>query len=183
MTEQAQALSASLGLPPLLSYLSRAESVRFADVNTPEVGEVGYEEAKDYVISLVEGKTVYLDIDDISRTDPYDRLVCVVYFDYNSTHYENLNKALLAANLAVDWDHNNNEFSPNSWDLYVPKTAIPELPLVAVLLLIIVPVSLVLVKGKKRSSEHRKPDVVYLQHPRISDRCQSAFRETSARSV
>jgi len=70
---------------------------------------------------------VYLDIDDIYQTDLYGRLVCVVYARYNSTHYINVNKALLVANVAVIGDYHN-EFSPYSWSLYVSKNAVPEYP-------------------------------------------------------
>jgi endonuclease YncB( thermonuclease family) len=30
--------------------IDSGERVRFADINTPEMGEIGYQEAKDYVI-------------------------------------------------------------------------------------------------------------------------------------
>ena len=130
--------------------IDNSDSIRFADINTPELGEVGYEEAKQYVVNLVEGKTVYLDIDDVSITDQYGRLIGVVYFEYNATHYENLNKALLVAQLANVYDFSNNEFSPDSWDLYVSKVVVPEFPLVMLLLFIVIPISILLVKGKKR---------------------------------
>lgn len=119
--------------------VTSGETIRLADVNTPERDKAGYSEAKSFMINLLklnllEGKTVYLDIDDITRTDPYDRLVCVVYFDYNSTHYMNVNKALLEYGYAVEWDFSNNEFSPSTWSLYVPKNAIPEFPFPQVLI-------------------------------------------------
>lgn len=37
--------------------------IRFVGVNTPERGQPGYQEAKDFVKSLCLGKTIYLDID------------------------------------------------------------------------------------------------------------------------
>jgi endonuclease YncB( thermonuclease family) len=98
------------------------ESIRFADVDTPEIGESGYQQAKDFVINLVHGKTVYLDIDNLTTTDQYGRFVSVVYFDYNSTHYKNLNKALLDSKLAVEDDYPNNEFNPANWNLFESKT-------------------------------------------------------------
>jgi endonuclease YncB( thermonuclease family) len=106
--------------------ISTGERIRLADVDTPESGEAGYSEAKSFMAGLIGGKTVYLDIDDVTRTDPYGRLVCVVYVDYNSTHYENVNKALLIGNYAVVYDFDNNEFSPYSWSLYLLKEAVPE---------------------------------------------------------
>jgi hypothetical protein len=132
--------------------IDNSDSIRFADINTPEVGEVGCEEAKQYVVNLVEGETVYLDIDDVSRTDQYGRLVGVVYFENNATHYENLNKALLIANLADVYDFSNNEFSPSNWTLYLPKTqiAIPEFPTIEVIAMIIFSMTLFLVKIKSK---------------------------------
>lgn len=110
--------------------LDNGDKVRFADVNTPEIGESGYQLAKDYVTNLVNGKTVYLDIDNLTTVDQYGRFVSVVYFYYNSTHYENLNKAFLDANLAVTYDFSNNDFIPSNWSWYVAKSVvIPQLPM------------------------------------------------------
>jgi micrococcal nuclease len=112
--------------------IDSGERIRLADVDIPEITyrERGGYEATDYMIDLVEGKTVYLDIDDVYRTD-YNgtgkRLVCVVYVDYNSTHYLNVNKALLVDNYAVV-DNFYNEFNPYDWELYVQKDSIPEFP-------------------------------------------------------
>ena len=72
-----------------------------ADVDAPEKGESGYYDARDFLISLVYNKRVYLDIDDIYGTDKYGRVVCVVYVEYNSTHFKNVNKALLVGGYAV----------------------------------------------------------------------------------
>lgn len=94
--------------------------IRLADIDTPEKGESGYDNAKNFLIGLVYNKRVYLDIDDIYRTDKYGRLVCVVYVSYNSTHFKNVNKALLIRGYAVIWNFHN-EFNPNTWSLYSPK--------------------------------------------------------------
>ena len=93
--------------------------VRLADIDAPEVGHPGYQEAKDFLNSWVFNETVYLDVDDVYGTDPYDRLVCVVYVRYNATHLMNVNKALLDAGLA-DISDFPNEFNPATWTLYVP---------------------------------------------------------------
>ena len=102
-------------------------TIRLADVDAPETYEVGYQASKDYLFSLLYGKTVYLDIDDIYRTGGFGRLICVVYVSYNATHYLNVNQALIEGNYAetVNYD---NEFSPYSWELYVNKNDIPEFP-------------------------------------------------------
>jgi len=105
--------------------VTSGDRIRLADVDTPEYYEEGYDEARDFLISLAQCKTVYLDIDDIHRTDIYGRLVCVVYVDYNSTHLMNVNKALLEEGFAVVTDYDN-EFSPDTWSLYCSIEMIPE---------------------------------------------------------
>ena len=52
--------------------------IRFADIDAPESYENGYQESKDFLASLVNGKSVYIDIDDISKTDQYSRYICLV---------------------------------------------------------------------------------------------------------
>jgi micrococcal nuclease len=101
--------------------------VRLADVNAPEVGEPGYYEAKDFLRSLIYGRRVYLDVDDLYVMDKYNRLVCVVYVRYNSTHLLNVNKALLLEGLAMIRDYPN-EFDPYTWELFVYHlvAALPE---------------------------------------------------------
>jgi len=101
--------------------------IRLADIDAPESGESGYYEARNELIDLVYGRTVYLDIDDIYQTDPYGRLVCVVYVQYSSTHYTNVNKALLVEGVAIIQNYYN-EFNPYSWTLYVHENEIPEFP-------------------------------------------------------
>jgi micrococcal nuclease len=100
--------------------LATGDKVRLADLNAPELGEGGSFEARDYLSSLVRQKTVYLDVDDKYRTDSYGRLVCVVYVDYNSTHYLNVNKAMIDGGLAVAKNYDN-EFNPGSFVIYLPK--------------------------------------------------------------
>jgi hypothetical protein len=68
---------------------------------------------------MVGGHTVYLDTDQKSGRDPYGRLVAVAYVRFNSTHYLNVNKALLVQGVALEDDFTNNEFSPSTWTLYV----------------------------------------------------------------
>ena len=92
--------------------------VRLADINAPESGEPGYNEAKQALTNLVLGKTVYLDVDDIYVMDKYNRLVCVVYIKYNSTHLMNINFYLVINGYAVIEDYSN-EFDPSTWKLYV----------------------------------------------------------------
>lgn len=92
--------------------------IRLADIDCPDQGEPGCQEAKDYLNSLINGEQVYLDIDDIYVTDPYDRTVAVTYVRYNSTHLLNVNKDLLVQGFATIWNFDN-EFNPYIWPLYV----------------------------------------------------------------
>lgn len=100
-------------------------TVRLADIDAPEYGEAGFIESTSFLENLIENRTVYIDIDDVSRTDPYDRYVCLVFLEWNSTHYLNVNQALLSENHAVIYDFLNNEFNPYTWSLYVLKSPIP----------------------------------------------------------
>ena len=133
-------------------HTTSGDKIRLADVDAPEVGDPGANEATNALISLVWGKTVYLDIDDISRTDSYGRLVCVVYVDYNSTHVMNVNKALLVAGVVVVWDHKNNEFDPYTWTPYNQRMEIPEFSNLAVMaiLLFIAALTMILIKKIKK---------------------------------
>jgi len=92
--------------------------IRLADIDCPDQGEAGCQEATNYVSSLINGKTVYVDIDDVYGTDPYNRTVAVVYVRYNSTHLLNVNKDLLVQGLATIWNFYN-EFNPYAWSLFV----------------------------------------------------------------
>lgn len=100
--------------------VAMGERVRLADVDTPERGQVGYSEASYFLEQLIYGEMVYLDTDDVYRYGPYGRLICLVYVDYNSTHYCNVNKALLVGDYARVSDYDN-EFSPYGWTLFVSK--------------------------------------------------------------
>ena len=95
--------------------------IRLADIDAPERWEIGYDEATDVLSRLIRNKRVYLDIDDISVYDPYGRLVCLVYVDHDSTHYLNVNRALITEGVAYVDNYTNNEFNPYEWTLLVSK--------------------------------------------------------------
>ncbi len=101
--------------------------VRLADINAPELGEASGAEAKEALSRLALNAEVYLDVDDLEVMDRYNRLVCVAYVRYNSTHLLNLNEWLLENGYveAVDYP---NEFDPEAWSLYVyyPSSTLPE---------------------------------------------------------
>lgn len=90
--------------------------IRLADVDTPERGEYGFDEATNYVGDMIYGKTVYLDTDDVYFYDTTGtRIVSVVYVEVEPGTYLNLNQALLDHGLAVVTDYDN-EFNPALWD-------------------------------------------------------------------
>ncbi len=99
-------------------HAARLGVVRLADIDTPEVGEPGAREATNYLASLVLGRQVYLDMDDLGRTDRYGRIVAIAYVRHNATHLLNVNQALIEAGLARLDDHRN-EFDPRTWTRYV----------------------------------------------------------------
>ena len=78
--------------------IDTGERIRLADIDTPEPFQEGGPEAEEYLTSLILGKTVYLDIDYKYETDykgTGDRLVCIVYLRYNTTHRLNVNEKLV----------------------------------------------------------------------------------------
>jgi len=94
--------------------------VRLADVNAPELGTVEGERARSALESLIQGRTVMLDVDGVDVFDKYGRIIAVAYIDYNETHLLNINMWLVEEGYARVWDHPN-EFNPETWELYKPK--------------------------------------------------------------
>ena len=96
------------------------ERVRLADVDSPEMSTPEGEPAKVFATEALQGKKVWLDIDDKSRDgrDPYGRLIAVVYLEdldgtINTTHP--FNRLLVDAGHAIVKDFTNNEFDPATW--------------------------------------------------------------------
>jgi len=97
--------------------------IRLADVDCPESYEYGYDQASDFLRGLIYGKQVFMDTDDVYYYDydgTGDRVVCVIYVESNSTHFINVNKALVEYGHAVYRDFYN-EFSPYTWTLFVSR--------------------------------------------------------------
>lgn len=101
--------------------INTGDRIRLADIDAPERGYAGYDEATNFLNLLIYQKKVYLDIDDVYMYDTYGRrLVCMVYIDYNSTHLLNVNMALLVGGF-TDISNYPNEFNPINWNLYELK--------------------------------------------------------------
>lgn len=60
--------------------LNNGETVRLICIDTPETDESGFQEAKNYLTTLVLGKTVRLE-KDVSEIDRYGRLLRYVYLE------------------------------------------------------------------------------------------------------
>ncbi len=84
--------------------------IRLVGVNTPERGQPGYQEAKDFVKSLCLHKIVYLDIDNAKHYDKYGRVLAVVYAGNT-----NVNAELLKRGYAEVMYIPPSEFNPYSW--------------------------------------------------------------------
>jgi len=90
--------------------------VRLADVDSPEMNTQEGKAAKLYTQLHLEGKTVYLDVDDRRGTDLYGRYVCVVRLESPSGEVgENFNRMLVDDGFAVVTDYKDNEFDPLDW--------------------------------------------------------------------
>jgi replication factor A1 len=106
------------------TFVTPIGTIQLADVDCPEHYESGYVQTKNALSSLIYNKQIYLDIDDVYRTDyrgTGSRLVCVVYVQTSSTQYLNVNKYLVENSFAIVKNYDN-EFSPNAWDLYYVQT-------------------------------------------------------------
>ncbi len=133
--------------------------IRLADINTPEVGRLGAQEATDHLSSLIRNRRVYLDVDDLYGSDVYGRVVAVVYVRHNATHLLNVNEALLEAGLAAVADFPN-EFDPRTWTLYAgyptsggpmaEATEASPMAVTAIIVIAMVTVSLGLLRRRRR---------------------------------
>lgn len=89
--------------------------IRLALVNTPEVGEPGFDTAKQFVIKLCLGKNGEVNIDDDQRQGSFGREIGVVYCDG-----VNLNSELMSKGYAVIITKycDVSEFSGEPWAKY-----------------------------------------------------------------
>jgi endonuclease YncB( thermonuclease family) len=101
--------------------LSSGGTIKLAAIDTPSSGQAGYAESKNYLTALIQGKTVYLDKGTVETADQQGRLLCIVYIDFNSTHYENINMAMIQNGYAAPNNTNTNGFNPETWTWFVLK--------------------------------------------------------------
>jgi micrococcal nuclease len=88
-------------------------------INTPEIGETGYEEAKEFVNRTCWGEEVKLDVDDMKQYDTYYRILALVYV--NET---NLNEKLVREGYAEVMYIPPSEFDCWEWEAdYAPLSS------------------------------------------------------------
>lgn|GEM_PF-5503620 len=103
--------------PRYSGFLHKKIRVRLADINASELTTSEGRLAKEYMKSLVYGKKLYLDIDDLYIYGRYGRVIAVLYLPINATHLLNINLYLVEKGYAEIRDYPN-EFRPYLWRLY-----------------------------------------------------------------
>ena len=93
--------------------------VRLADIDCPETrGSKACEAGKNasaYTRSWLLSTYIFLDLDDKTGKDQYDRWVAVAYLSDDGVPGRNFNKMLVDAGYAEIKDFKNNEFNPETW--------------------------------------------------------------------
>lgn len=92
--------------------------VRLADINCPEIDRPGGIKAKAYTTKHLLGKKVYLDVDNKTGKDDYNRSVCLVYLAKRGGSLDeskNFNRMIIDSGYACVLDFYNNEFNPSDW--------------------------------------------------------------------
>jgi micrococcal nuclease len=113
-------------------------------IDTPEIGEEGYEEAKEFVNRTCLGEAVKLDVDDKEQYDPHYRILAVVYV--NET---NLNEKLVKEGYAEVMYIPPSEFDSREWVAdYTPfPTPIPGFELLFAIIGVVAALYLVRRRG------------------------------------
>jgi len=84
----------------VVKYKGRQERVRLLRINTPEWGQPGFQESKEFLQELLQDKTIALEFErpgEIER-DRYGRLLCYVFADG-----KNINVELVRAGWSFFW--------------------------------------------------------------------------------
>ena len=93
------------------------QRVRLVGIDAPEIGEAGYEEAKEFVNETCRWEEVKLDVDDKKQYDSYYRILAVVYV--NET---NLNEKMVREGYAEVMYVPPSEFDSREWEAdYTPS--------------------------------------------------------------
>jgi micrococcal nuclease len=79
----------------MVSVFHRA---RFFGINTPERGQVGYQEAKDYVKSKILDKDILIET---YKSDAFGRFLADIFYTGDDGELHHLNQELLDLGLAI----------------------------------------------------------------------------------
>jgi endonuclease YncB( thermonuclease family) len=104
--------------------ISTGETIKLAEITTPASGEAGFESSRSYLANMIQGKPIILDVDTLVVSDQ-GKFLCVAYLDFNSSHYENINKAMLENSYAAPTSTRTTEFNPSTWTWFVAKETAP----------------------------------------------------------
>lgn len=92
--------------------------VRLADIDCPELDTIKGVQVKSYATQWLQDRQVYLDLDNKTGKDQYDRWIAVVYLtnpDGSINTSQNFNRMLVDSENACIWDSSDNEFNPADW--------------------------------------------------------------------
>ncbi|NYT01441.1 MAG: hypothetical protein GKC10_01615 [Methanosarcinales archaeon] len=92
--------------------------VKLADVTCPEVGSTRGDSALAFTLNWLQGRRVYLDLDNPYAMDEYGRYIAVAYLanpDGSINVTQNFNRILVDGGQACVWDVTTNDFDPADW--------------------------------------------------------------------
>ncbi|HRY60391.1 MAG TPA: thermonuclease family protein [Patescibacteria group bacterium] len=93
--------------------LENNQRVRLAGIKAPEKDEEWGMEAADYLKNIVEGKQIYLQLDNKNPEDSFGRLRAIIYLDN-----KNINTEILRAGLAHIYISTPSMISTGDWTIY-----------------------------------------------------------------
>lgn len=98
-------------------------TIRLSGINTPEVGEPGYDAAKEFLENICYENQLYLKIDSVNRYDVYKRTLAVLV-----CQNKNINQVLLGEEYAEIMYVPPTEFDPYEWRTISSRVYIEEVP-------------------------------------------------------
>ena len=98
-------------------------TIRLSGINTPEVGEPGYDAAKEFLENICCENQLYLKIDSVNRYDVYKRTLAILV-----CQNKNINQVLLGEEYAEIMYVPPTEFDPYEWRTISSRVYIEEVP-------------------------------------------------------
>lgn len=97
--EEASVISVIDGDTVIVKIYGDQKKVRLIGINSPELEEDYGQDAKEYLIKLIENKKLYL-TKDVSEKDQYDRLLRYIWI-HEISHKQTLQKEFVMLNLRI----------------------------------------------------------------------------------